>query len=312
MTGDSRNTRIPELIKRELRELESTSLSSKEWVQSHPRDTLVSFLIEQDKTRRDSLLSELEESYIFYHQHQISYAIKTDDRVEVSEFSSLITSFKNAVTATLNDIFPGNNSLPLYVDTIFQSSYGVLLSTEWDSELISTKIEGAFNTFFNVVRSLGNNPNDLESDPLVTFFNNKLLLRRYRTFYRTISSCERTVNLSWRSFNIINKREFSIDPASASNIYSKLSNWQHPEPESIQVTGSIQGVSLIDQTIQFVPFKKEGAKIKIYFDDQFKEQLRHLLGETATIIYVVTEDYHPEDDTIISRKTLSELNSGQQ
>jgi hypothetical protein len=304
MNNQYQEPRNPETIKKELRDLELTNLSSKEWLISHPNDNLISLLLEQYGMRKELLFKELEESCRYYRRHQFTYAIKTEDNVEVSDLSYLITSFKNAVAATLNSVFSEDKSIPLYFDDVIQGSFGVLLSTAWDAELIDTKFEITFNKFFDIIDSLQNIQEIDNKRILESFSGNKVLLRKYRTFYRSIAASAHSINLEWRSFNIGNKREFFIDYKSATAIYSTLSNWEHLKPEVIKVTGSIQGVSLIGQTLQFVPYKKEGAMVKIYFNDDFKESLKHLLGETATITYQVSEQYDSENDVIISRKTL--------
>jgi hypothetical protein len=299
VTDSAYSPRTPEIIRAEILDLESAGLSSKQWLVSHPNDRVVSLLVEQDQNRTRQLLQELEDSLRQHRRHQFVYSIKTDGKVEISDFGYLVSSFKGAIAAT-SDTVSTKAEMPLYFEALVHGSFGVLLSTDWDPELIATRTQRTFTTFFEILNALQDG-----GLPMPTVLSsNKPLLRKYRTFYRSITTCNYPIQLTWRSFDKEERRETLITESAASRIFRFLANTERPQLEDVQVTGSVQGVSLIDLTMQFVPFRKEGTRIKVFFDGSFREKLRHLLGETATIVYRVSEDYNPDDDTTISRKTL--------
>ncbi len=225
--------RRPELIKKELRELELSSSSSKEWLLSHPEDKLVLLLLEQDKILKDSLISEFEESCKYHRRHILNYSIKTEDNVDIYSLSNLLSSFNKVITATLNHI-PGKiKTIPLYFDSVVASSFGIVLSTDWDPELIDTSYEKTFKKFFDIISKLDKTDNTPNDDLLSLFSEDKNLMRKYRSFYRGIAYYNSSVGLKWGGFLEDKKREHLIDYKVASKIYKSLADLDHPESEDI-------------------------------------------------------------------------------
>ena len=301
--------RRPNVIKQEIRELELSSLSSKEWLNEHPDDKLIELLLKQDSARKSNLVKELESSYSYYRRHFFNYSIKTDNNVDIVNLSESLNSFSKVITDTLRLVSNSTKSMPLYFDTVVQSSFGIVLSTDWDSELIGTSYEQTFNKFFDIIENLTKH-NDTEDDTehlLSLFFNDKTLMQRYRTFYRGIAYHGCSVDLRWGGFFKIHKRSHLIDHNKASKIYKKLSDIDKPLIEDVKVTGSIQGISLIDKSLQFVPHQKEGTRIKLLFDESFKEQLKPLLGEIAEITYRIQTEYDEIKDKMTTKKFLTGL-----
>lgn len=307
MNNISNNPRDPQTIKQELRELELASFSSKEWLNSHPSDNLVAILIQQDEQRKKRLLKELERSYSYYRYHHFIYAIKTTDKVEISNLSHLLTSLNGVVNATCNSISANIKSISLYFDTVIQSSFGVLLSTDWDTELIDSSIERTFNKFFDIAGNLQDTVGFANEEVFALFDNNKNLMQKFRTFYLGIANYESSISLSWGGFLQNQKRHSTIDRQEALQIYKKLVDLESPICEDVKVSGSIQGISLIDQSLQFVPHKKEGARIKLAFDKRFEEYVKPLLGEVAEIIYRISTEYDEQNDRMITSKELIEI-----
>jgi hypothetical protein len=200
--------------------------------------------------------------------------------------------------------------MPLFFDTVVQSSFGIILSTDWDSELFDTSYERTFNKFFDIIKGLTEYSHSERDDLLSLFSDDKELMQKYRTFYRCIAYHGCSVDLKWGGFLKEHKRFHLIDHNNALKIYKKLSDIDKPEIEDVKVTGSIQGISLIDKSLQFVPHQKEGTRIKLSFEEAFKNQLKPLLGEIATIIYRIKTEYDESKDKITIKKFLIKIENG--
>ena len=306
MTDDN-NPRKPEIIREELRELELSTASSREWLREHPADKIVALLVEQDEIRKSELIKELEESYKYHRCHQLTYSIKTEKSVDIKNLSNLLSSFDSVINATLNKISSKVKSLPLYFDTVVQSPFGVLMSSDWDSELFDTSIERTFIKFFDIIDFLSAKLDSNDEDLIEQFFEDKGLMRKYRTFYRGISYFNNSIEIRWGGFLGKGERKKLIEHNDASNIYKRLTDLERPVADDFEVTGSIQGISLLDQAIQFVPHQKEGTIFRITFDKRFTEKLKPLLGEIATIAYRVTTEYDEVKDKTVTRKILLKI-----
>ena len=304
-TYNNDRPREPEIIKQELRELELSMTSSKEWLLANSDDKLIQNLITQDEYRKEQLHFELEESYRYYHYHFLKYAIKTEDSVEISSLNNLLSAFKGVLNTTLEHLRGKNKNLNLYFDAVYQGSFGILLSTDQDDFLLAGEIEETFSSFFDSIEKL--NTYQLNADVLNIFDKNKPLMRKYRTFYRSITTAESPVEISWGSHLSKSSNKYEINNIKAKNMYKILGDADHPETQEIIESGTIQGISLIDKTLQFVPSKKEGTKIKLDFSKEFCNQIKSLLGESAKIKYKIVTAYDEVKDRIITTKSLLEF-----
>ncbi len=308
MTSYKGKPRKPKIIRQEMRELDRSAVSSKQWIEKNPDDEIVKILVDQYKLRKTHLSQELKDSYKAHRKHSILYAVKTKFGVEIQNLSELLSTFGNVINSTLKKL-PNTqevDSLNLYFDTVVESSFGVLMSTDWDSELIGTSIERTFNRFFDILDTLENDP-EIDDDILMSdFLIDKTLLSKYRTFYRGISSYNQSIHISWEGHAIQN-RSFNIDPKMATNAFKKLIEFDQPISDDFEVTGSIQGISLINKSLQFIPHKREGAMIKLYYDESLNDQIKPLLGEVATIKYKVSVEYDAAKDKTKTKKSLLKI-----
>ena len=127
-------------------------------------------------------------------------------------------------------------------------------------------------------------------------------MRKYRTFYRSITTSENPVKIRWGGYPSKSESKHRIVNVKMGNMHKILGDADHPKTQKIIKTGTIQEICLIDKTLQFVPFKKTSSKIKLNFSENLANVLKHLLGEQVKIKYNIVTAYN--NDKVATTKEL--------
>ena len=108
--------RQPEIITREIQDLDKICLNTKELSLQFPNDNILRLNIEQSEFRKENLIIELDESLQFYGRHSLKYIFKDiKEKIHLDILLENLSSFKVLIDKTLEKVTDGkSNHLPIY------------------------------------------------------------------------------------------------------------------------------------------------------------------------------------------------------
>lgn len=293
--------RLPLIIQREIRDLELANQSSLDWIEHNPDDSIIKELILQSEERKKLLLLELQESLQHYRYSYFKYAFKISDLLNISTLIEQLSAFSGVINKTASVICgTSRTEIPLYLNAVVQSSFGLMLSTKNDNDLLGGLPVQVFDKFFEILSGLDTRTIDI----LDLFAGNKELLRAYRAFFKNTLKCGYEIEFSYGNFRKTQEVKALLSKEQLSVFYKQLADYEENVLNVETIEGTIQGVDLIHRSILVVPHTQKSAVIKIFFDEDRLVCLKSLLGEEATIRYEDLVSFDPERNIQTKIKNL--------
>ncbi len=305
----AKHYRNPSDIFEEIRELDRSSLFSRQYSTNHPDDKVVQLVLLQDENRKNELLAEFKESQEYYRIHSLGLALKTTKGVEVDSLGLLLSAIKKAWMGTLEIFQKPKVPLNFYLETTYHSSYGIFLSTDWDPKLFDSGYEVCLSNFFTIVEKLKKAKFSRKPATYRIFQNCTDALKDYRAFFRLVTELGCDIEVTWNGVQKKQEKKTYISTNISSRIYSGLVRSEKDIAFFEEKEGTIVGISLIDRTIQFVPQEKEGVRISLSFTEDHLKRLKPLLGERIVARYKVMEIFSELRNTTIKSRSLTSFHA---
>ncbi len=272
--------RDPDLILEEIRDLENVIISNKELLKKYPTDLALKLSLDQAEFRKNNLISELQESLQHSRCHTLKYIIDTSvNKINLDIFVNSLESIKKLVDKTFEVMTKKTEQkFDLYFNTVFGSSFGILLSTSYDDKLFGSYYENAFGSVFEMLNAITVEGEDkIHSIIQEKLKGNRKLIRKYSNFFESVSNSLSAVRLEWREPNN-NTHKVKIEFDKAKKLYSLFKEHEKHEEEVIELLGFIKGLSLINYTIEFQKSTQQKKEvIKARFDKNMSEAVKTCL-----------------------------------
>lgn len=266
--------RKPDIILQEIQDLDGIITNTKELIPKFPDDKLLILTLEQTENRKKYLLQEFEKSLARCRRHSIKFIFTNiKEKVVVESLVENLQTFKILVDRTFEHIIcKKRNKIPIYFNTVFSGSFGIYLSTPYDSEFISVyddTFEFIINTINEILRTEKGKVREIIKSK---FRDDKKLIKKYNNFFKNVVTTQESLKIEWISPN--NKGEvLNLEIEKAQILYNLFSEHEKYEEVEIELFGIVKGISLINY---FIEFKKDilGKQvIKIHFDKGLSEKV---------------------------------------
>ncbi|MEZ4927570.1 MAG: hypothetical protein R3A50_14920 [Saprospiraceae bacterium] len=290
--------RKPEIVTREIQDLDKMILSSSELLFQFPKDDLLRLNIEQLEHRKSELLKELEISLEFYGQHSLKYVFKSiSDKIKLETLLGSLNTFKSLIDKTFEKVTGGkNNNLPIYFNTVFSGSYGIQLSTPFEEKLLDHDYEKAIDETLKVVGNLLVTDEGQLDEALNNHFgDDRKLISKYALFFKRIHESNEPVKIEWSSPISKQSREVTIEPEKAQFIHTFFSKKQISE-ETIELLGILKGLSLIRYRVEFVNDIEGKEYITAKFDESLSEEVIDSIDKYVIAQFNVSIKYNEAQD----------------
>jgi hypothetical protein len=297
----STELRQPEVIQKELREFDLANQSALDWLENNPDDNIVKELVNQYYERKDFLINELEESLSHYRHSYLKYAFKVDKVVSIATISKQLSALSNVINKTASAISKKKNTeIPVFLNTVYQSSFGLMLSMDNDDDLLGGLPVQVFDQFFEIMAGLSCNSENL----LNLFLGNEELLRGYRRFFKDVLACSYDLDIKYGSHRGAQEMRELLSQEKLSTYYQRLANYEENISDIESIVGDVCGVDLLHKSMLVVPHSRESAVIKIFFPEDMLEDVKPLLGCEAVIKYEDNSEFEADKNSYLKRKNL--------
>lgn len=303
--------RRPELIQEHIRHLDRLNNVTVNAVKEDPEHYGLQLLMRQNAYQKEKLVAELRESIRHHHSHVLSYIFKTKPReaMKLDTMLSGLAGLRDLVKQAYYGI--SGKELPLNFETVFQSSFGVMLSTPPDGELLQSKYSTALQDVVQTIQKIGHEEADIKQIINKKFHGNRKAAKRYADLFKNIHESGCPVEIIWT--NIIgDTEEVAISVNQAKFIHGVFLEHGKKEPYEETVRGSIKGISLLDNTIQFKrsdTSSKKDQVIKARFPDELASKAKSLFDKTVEATFYIEIEYVEATDQEKAIKTLICLNN---
>jgi hypothetical protein len=290
--------RYPEVITREIQNLDKIILSSLELLKQFPKDDILRLNIEQSDHRKILLISELELSLDNYGQHSLKYIFQgIQDKIKLETLIDGLNSFKGLIDKTFEKVTNGkNNHLPVYFNTVFSGSYGIQLSTPFEEKLLDHDFEKAISETINIVSDLiSADENQIKETLERDFGENRTLLNKYSLFFKKIHLSNEPIKIEWSSPISKEKKEVVIVPEKAKFLHSYFSQKDESQ-ETIELLGILKGLSLLRYRVEFLKDVEGKEVITAKFDEKLSEEVKDSIDRYVIAQFSVTIKYNETKD----------------
>ncbi|MBO0592866.1 hypothetical protein I2486_15785 [Cellulophaga sp. E16_2] len=290
--------RFPEIITREIQNLDKIILSSIELLNQFPTDDILRLNVEQSEFRKSELLIELEKSLEYYGQHSLKYIFQDiQDKIKLETLIDGLNSFKGLIDKTFEKVTNGKqNHLPVYFNTVFSGSYGIQLSTPFEEKILDHDFEKAIGETIEIVSDLISSSEDKIKETLQKDFgHNRTLLNKYSLFFKKIYQSNEPVRIEWKSPISNSKKEIIIEPEKAKFLHSYFSQNDKTE-ETIELIGILKGLSLLRFRVEFLKDVKGKEVITAQFDEKLSEEVKDSLDKYVIAQFSVKIKYNELKD----------------
>lgn len=307
--------RYPDLISREIQELEKIILSSKDLILQFPKDELLKLSLEQTEYRKKELIEELELSFKTYGQHSLKFIFNdVRDKIKLETLIENLNSFKGLLDKTYDKVTRGqSNHLPVYFNTVFSGSYGIQLSTPFEEKLIEHDYEKTINETISIISDLiTSDENEINETLERDFGNNRKLLNKYSLFFKKVHLTNKTISLLWKSPISLMDKKVTITPAKAQVLYNIFSRQEERE-ENAEFLGVLKGVSLIRFRIEFIKLEdiEEKHVISAKFNESLSEEVKSLIDKQVIAQFRISIKFNELKDEEEKRYELVSISINQ-
>lgn len=293
--------RDPEYVNRELHKTQLIIEQVKEALQVSPDDVALHMVLEQEQREVGRLVIELEDALMYSRKHTFKLAMQTDKtKYRADKLSEILESFQGFLNKSLQVLRGNTNSsksvVPIYINTTYKGSFGVMMSTDTDDGLFSDKekaIEYMFDTFQAMDEIFSSNE-DVSQKLMDHFKNDTKLIAKAKRFYKSIADSEDDVKLEWGEYNKESVK-VKISNTNAKRFYGYLQKKSDEIYKDIKISGVVKGVSLLKNEIELV--KDDGSSISASFKNDLSERMASLLNEKITGLFNMKQTHNELHDS---------------
>lgn len=301
--------RQPEIITKEIQDLDAISLKGKELSDQFPQDNILRLNVSQAENRKKYLLIELDESLQYFGRHSLKYIFKDiQEKIKLETLLENLSSFKGLIDKTFEKVTSGKqNHLPIYFNTVFSGSYGIQLSTPFEEKLLDHDYEKAIDETLTIINDLTNSDEEQLKEILTKDFGkDRTLLNKYSLFFKKIHQTDKRVELEWNSPNTKKIKKVLIEPSKAKVLHNIFSQKQKSE-ETIELIGVLKGLSLIRYKVEFVKDVEGKEYITAKFNESLSEEVKDLIDRYVFAKFKVSIEYNEMKDEEEKKYELIEL-----
>ena len=301
--------RQPEIITKEIQDLDAISLKGKELSDQFPQDNILRLNVSQAENRKKNLLIELDESLQYFGRHSLKYIFKDiQEKIKLETLLENLSSFKGLIDKTFEKVTSGKkNHLPIYFNTVFSGSYGIQLSTPFEEKLLDHDYEKAIDETITIINDLTNSDEEELKEILTKDFGkDRTLLNKYSLFFKKIHQTDKRVELEWNSPNTKKIKKVLIEPSKAKVLHNIFSQKQKSE-ETIELIGVLKGLSLIRYKVEFVKDVEGKEYITAKFNESLSEEVKDLIDRYVFAKFKVSIEYNEMKDEEEKKYELIEL-----
>ena len=303
--------RDPEYVNRELHKTQLIIEQIKDALQISPEDVALHMVLEQEQREVVRLIDELEDALMYSRKHTFKLAMQTDKaKYRADRLSEILESFQGFLNKSLQVIKgDANNSrsvVPVYINTTYKGSFGIMMSTDTDDDLFSDNqraIEYMFNTF-QVMDEIFASNGDVSSKIMEHFKNNTKLIAKAKRFYKSIADTEDDVKLEWGEYNKQSVK-VKISNTNAKRFYAYLQKKSDEIHKDIKISGIVKGVSLLKNELEIV--KDDGSIISADFAHSLSSTASQLINKKITALFDIKHTYNSWHDSDTESYTLTKL-----
>jgi hypothetical protein len=290
--------RFPEIITREIQNLDKIILSSLELLNQFPNDDILRLNVEQSEFRKSELLVVLENSLEYYGQHSLKYIFQDiQDKIKLETLIDGLNSFKGLIDKTFEKVTNGkNNHLPIYFNTVFSGSYGIQLSTPFEEKFLDHDFEKTIGETIGIVSDLiSSNEDEIKETLQRDFGENRTLLNKYSLFFKKIHQSNEPIRIEWKSPITNSSKEIVVEPEKAKFLHSYFSQNDETQ-EKIELIGILKGLSLLRYSVEFLKDVEGKEVITAKFNEKLSEEVKDSLDRYVIAQFSVTIKYNEVKD----------------
>lgn len=303
--------RLPEIIRREIQNLDKIILSTKDLLLQFPHDDILNLNIEQAEFRKNELFFELENSLEKYGQHSLKYVFNgIQDKIKLELLVDSLNSFKGLIDKTFEKVTSGkSNHLPVYFNTVFSGSYGIQLSTPFEEKLFDHDYEKAIDEMVSIISDLIESEEAIINETLQKKIGeNRTLLNKYSLFFKKIHQSNESISIIWKSPISNKKKEISVQPEKAKALFNIISKKEEKE-ETLELIGILKGLSLLRYRVEFLKDVEDKEVIIAKFDESLSEEIKDLIDRSVIAQFNMTTIFNELGDEVEKKYELIAIQS---
>jgi len=286
--------RTPDVITKQIQELNSMISSTKKAIQDNlndPQTSAMEFMIEQANEQKARLEKEIEESLAHYKQNTLKLAFDTElARMPVHIVADILKSL-DSLFDTISGALGIHDKFPtIELRTVYHGSFGLLMSTKPTDKLFLDDIDRQIDVVFQSFESL---LSDNASSVTELLNHNKKALSKLKSMIDKIENSGYDIKLEWIDTQK-RKRDFLL-PHDKSTVISKILNDAIEEitKDIIIKDGKIVAIDFDTKTIKIKYTKKYKTKsgkektkkptLTIKIQDRHKEAMLDKLDKIVNV-----------------------------
>lgn len=277
----------------EIRHLESIIKENKELLQKYPDDFVLEFSLQQLEARLIDLREEYKNYLLHAKRHSLDLILKIyDEQVEVNKIINPLESFYGVLNTIYQETTHKKENIPIYFDTIYKGSVGILLSTPFDSKQIASDYEATFELFFEIIESIlkKENKENIHNVLQELLKGNRDIIKKIRKFIKTAIDVKEPMSIKWTNPIKNKKREIDLSQDDLNFLDEVLEKELAPEILDLEIKGKVVMIDLSSKKMKvelditsknMYEFLKSKKKLIIDFPEYLVEEVKKLLDEEA-------------------------------
>lgn len=293
-----KNYRDPDTVSAEIHDTQLILMQVREAIKEHPQDEALHFLVQQETRQIDKLTKELEEALTYKRRHVLKYMIDTDvPIVRLDMLGDLMTGMQELLNKTFQKLTGKEKTpMPLYLNTTFKGSFGLMISTDSEQKLINAEHERVIKFVFDSITGMQKFAEDEDGmhDYLMSQFSGDLkFINKFKDFYGSIAKSGSDIKLEW----VEHKKEpvkTRIKVSDAKRYHSRMNDREKSVYKDVKMIGKIMGISLIKKEIEF---QTSSGVIKASFDKKMEGEVENNFKVDTTAFFDHTVKHNAVTDS---------------
>jgi hypothetical protein len=293
-------TEIPrkvKLIQEEIRDIQGLIVGLKEVLKGNPNDELSKLMLSQIEGRSEALITELDQSLVYYGVHSLKWAYQTNENVDIGYIGKVMIELKHClveISKTFGKVKKVDD-FPLFLDGLYHGSYGLSFSTKHEDAFTNSVFSRSIAAFTGLIEKMTNGQ----------YSDNKEINTRLAHLFERIAEFDCDVKMSYSSAYLNEKNGIYISHEVAARVFNGLSEANN-DTKIVTALAVIQGINLLDHALIVAPRERVGVRLKLLYDEEKEVFMIESLGHLCRIEYkqVISEFSHinkkKEDRYIVS------------
>ncbi|MES2731050.1 MAG: hypothetical protein V4714_04850, partial [Bacteroidota bacterium] len=302
--------RQPNVVLKEIQQLDALLNGSRELQYRFPADVTLSASIDQHQQRKLGLLHELEESLRHFDRHSVRFVFtNATETVALETVTTNLQRFKLLIDKAYARITQDRKThLPLFFNTIYSGSFGMLLSTPFEEELFHREYDATFDFVIGTIHHIVSQ-GDAGIGQYIkdTMKDDKQLIKRFANFFRSLADTRKSIRIGWYSPNQAG-RIVELDYHQADRLYKLFQEQERFEEEKMQLYGTIKGISLIRFYIEFKQDLHSKQFIKAHFAESLAEEVKKGMDRHVLAQFNIRSELNEVTEEVVKRYELLSLN----